>query len=181
MRRLIAFCLLALIFPFASPGQEQADDFYLSVSLTRGERSRDSHSQTTRITLKGQELLYEKRYRGYRSSQSLPIRKSFLLRQEDAEKLKKLVRENDLLTSETIAVADAEGGIRRYFEIALEINLEGKSSSIKISGPRSAAQIRERQIYSKTHALLDAIYKMLAELDHEIVDENRDLIQASGL
>lgn len=180
MRRLIALSLLALLLPFAARGGLQPEDFYLSLSLTRGERSRDSHSQTTRITLKGLELLYEKSYRGYRGARSVPVKKSFRIKQEQAEGLKRLVRENDLLTSDAVALAGAESGVRRYFEIALRINLDGKTSSIEISAPRSATEIREKPAYRKADALVDAVYKILSELDKEIGYENRDLIQASA-
>jgi hypothetical protein len=176
MRRLIVLSLLALLLPLAtdSPG---ADDFSLSVSLTRGERSRDSHSQTTRITLKGRELLYEKSYSGYRGgSRSVPVRKSFTLKEEDLELLKKLVRDNDLLTTDVLALAEAESGIRRYFQFAMRINLDGKKSSIEVSGSREATEIREKQIFRRANALLDALYGILATQDKEIAYENRDLI-----
>jgi hypothetical protein len=176
MRRLIALSLLALLLPLATEGLG-ADDFSLSISLTRGERSRDSHSQTTRITLKGRELLYEKSYSGYRGgARSVPVRKSFTLKEEDLELLKKLVRDSDLLTTDALALAEAEGGIRRYFQIAMRINLDGKKSSIEVSGSREATEIREKQVFRRASALLDALYRILAGQDKEIAYENRDLI-----
>ena len=175
MRRLIALTLLALL-PLAGYSR-RPEDFSLSATVTRGERSRDSHSQTTRITLKGRELIYEKSYSGFRGgAKSAPVKKSFRIKDEDLELLKKLVRDNELLASDALAVEGPEGGVRRYFEIELNINLDGKKSSIEISGPRNAADIREKKIYRKTNALLDALYKLLAEQDKEIGYENRDLI-----
>lgn len=179
-KRLIVLSLLALLLPFAAHGRKP-DDFSLGISLTRGERSRDSHSQTTRITLKGRELLYEKSYSGYRGgARSVPVRKSFRIRNEDVKHLKKLVRDEDLLTSDTLAVAGAGGGIRRYFEIVLNINLDGKKSYIEISAPRNATEIKEKRAYRKSYALLDAVYKILSDLDKEIGYENRDLISGGA-
>lgn len=175
MRRLIALSLLALLLSPAAVGGGQ-DGFSLSISLTRGERSRDSHSQTTRITLRGRELLYEKSYSGRRGPRSLPVSKSFSLRDEDVEHLKRLVRDNDLLMSDNLSAAVGESGVRRYFEIVLDINLDGKKSDIKISGPQSATAIREKQAYRRANALLDGVYKILAEHDKEIGYENRDVI-----
>jgi hypothetical protein len=175
MRLLIAFVLFTLL-PLTVDGR-RADDFSLSISLTRGERSRDSHSQTTRITLKGEEIVYEKSYSGFRGgARSVPVKKSFKLKAEDIESLKKLVRENELLTSDSLLVAGAEGGVRRYFEIALAINLDGKRSAVEIKGPRSAASIKEQKIYQRAYALMEAVYKLLSERDKEIGYENRDLI-----
>jgi hypothetical protein len=176
MGRLIVLSLLTLLIPFAA-GSQGADDFSLNISLTRGERSRDSHSQTTRMTLKGRELLYEKSYSGYRGgARSVPVRKSFTLREEDLELLKKLVRDNDLLTTDALALAEAEGGIRRYFQIAMKINLDGKKSSIEVSGSREAADLKGKQVFQRANALLEAVYRILAGQDKEIAYENRDLI-----
>lgn len=176
MRRLIAFTLLALLLPSATYCRSP-EDFSLSISLTRGERSRDSHSQTTRITLKGLELLYEKSYSGYRGgARSVPVKKSFTIKREDLERLKKLIRDNELLASDSLAVAGAQGGVRRYFAIELNITLDGKKSSVEISGPRSASEIREKKIYLKASALLEAVYGLLVEQDKEIGYEYRDLI-----
>ncbi|MBD0373096.1 MAG: hypothetical protein ICV60_19805 [Pyrinomonadaceae bacterium] len=176
MRRLLALSILALLLPF-STGASVADDFSLNISLTRGERSRDSHSQTTRITLKGRELVYEKSYSGFRGgARSQPVRKSFRISDEEVEGLKKIVRDNDLLTSDRLEVSSEAGGIRRYFELALNINLNGKKSSIEINGSRTAVEIKEKPAYRKAYALLDAVYKILSAQDKEIGYENRDLV-----
>jgi hypothetical protein len=180
MRRLIAFILFTLLLPFAAHGHGP-DDFSLNISLTRSERSRDSHSQTSRITLKGRALVYEKSYSGYRGgARSVPIKKSFKLSDEDVESLKKLVRDENLLASDSLEVPGAGGGVRRYFQIALGINLDGKKSTIEISGPRNATEIKEKPAYRKANALLDAVYKILVEQDKEIGYENRDLISGSA-
>jgi hypothetical protein len=177
MRKLFALTLLALLFPFASEGRERADDFSLSITVTRGERSRDSHSQTTRINLKGRNLSYEKSYAGFRGgARSAPVKKSFRLTEQDVEKLKNIVRDKELLTSELLALASADGGVRGYFEITLGINLDGKSSGIGIRGPRGGAAIREKPLYLRANALLDAVYSILSAQDKEIGYENRDLI-----
>lgn len=180
MRRKISFILLITLLPLAVQARG-ANDFSLSISVTRGERSRDSHSQTTHITLKGRELVYEKSYSGYRGgARSTPVKKSFRITDEDVEQLKKLVRDGNLLTSDKLEVEGAQGGVRRYFEIALNINLDGKKSSVEISGPRSATEIREKKIFKNANALLDAIYKLMVEQDKEIGYENRDLIEGGA-
>ena len=175
MRRLIALSLLALLLPFTAHGRKP-DDFSLSISLTRGERSRDSHSQTTRITLRGRELVYEKSYSGYRGARSVPVRKSFRIKDEDLERLKELVRKGEFPDSYEFAVKDEERGVRRYFALKLDINLDGRKSSIEINGPRNASQIKEKAAYQKANALMEAVYKILGALDKEIGYENRDLI-----
>jgi hypothetical protein len=176
MRRLIALSLLALLLPFTAPAH-RPDDFSLSLSLTRGERSRDSHSQTTRITLKGSELLYEKSYSGFRGgARSVPVKKTFRLRDEDRERLKKLVRDKEFPELYEFSVADEPAGVRRYFELKLNVTLDGKRSSIVVAGPRTSSRFKEQANFQKTDALLDALYTILAQQDKEIGYENRDLI-----
>jgi len=178
MRQLLAVSLLALLLPLAAYAQKP-DDFSFRISLTRGERSRDSHSQTTTITLKGRQLLYEKSYRGARGGARLsPVKKSFTIGSEEVERLKKLVRDKELLSFDRLSVAeDTGGGISRYFGIVLYISLGGRVASIEISGPRRAVEIREKPAYRKVYALLDALYKILAGQDKEIGDEHNDLIE----
>lgn len=177
MRRPIALILLTILLPLAAHARKP-DDFSLSITLTRGERSRDSHSQTTRITLKERELIYEKSYSGFRGgARSAPVKKRFKIRGEDLEQLKKMVRESNLPDSFELSLTNEESGVRRYFELALNLNLDGKKSSIEISGPRNATQIKEKDVYLKTNALVDAVYRLMVEQDKEIGYENRDLIQ----
>jgi hypothetical protein len=176
MRRLIALSLAALLLPFAAPAQRR-DDFSLDISLTRGERSRDSHSQTTRITLKGSELVYEKSYSGFRGgARSSPVRKTFRLKDEERERLKELVRDKEFPAAYEFAVPEEGGGVRRYFELKLNILLGGKKSSLAFAGPRDSSRFKEQAGFRKADALLDAVYTLLAEQDKEIPYENRDLI-----
>jgi hypothetical protein len=156
-----------------------ADDFSLDISLTRGERSRDSHSQTTRITLRGDELLYEKSYRGRGGARTVPVRKSFRIGDEERERLKKLLRESELPVTYKLAEAEAESGLRRYFALILNVSLDGKKSAIDIYGPRNGTRISEQPAYLKAQAVLDGVYKLLSERDREIGYENRELIEES--
>lgn len=180
MRRLVPLIFLTFLLPLLASAQKP-DDFSLSISLTRGERSRDSHSQTTHITLKGTELVYEKSYRGARGARSVPVKKSFQLTGEDLERLKKLVRASELPEVYQSAVAEGESGVRRYFVLVLNTTLDGKKSSIEVSGPRGAVPVgatpfKEIPAYQKANAVIDAVYKLLVERDKEIGYENRDLI-----
>lgn len=178
MRRLVIFTLLILLLPLLAHAQK-ADDFSLDISLVRGERSRDSHSQTTRITLRGSELVYEKSYRGARGARTRPVRKSFNIQSGEREELKKIVRASDLPEAYESAVAEADSGVRRYFELTLITSLGGKKSSIKLYGPRGAAgatPFKDKPAYQKARVVIDAVYKILVGRDKDIGYENRDLI-----
>jgi hypothetical protein len=177
MRRLFALSLATLLLLSLTASARRPDDFSLNITLTRGERSRDSHSQTTRITLRGSELLYEKTYTGFRGgARSAPVKKSFRLSDEERERLKKLVRDRAFPEAYDFSVAEEESGIRRYFELKLNMTLDGKKSVINVSGPRTSSRFKEQENFQKAYALLDAVYTILSARDKEIAYENRDLI-----
>ena len=176
MKRIALSLLLLFVSLMTAYGHRKPDDFSLNISLTRGESSRDSHSETITITVNGSELVYEKRYRGFRASTRTPVRKVFSIKNEDLKRLKTLIIDNNLLSTDALAVAGKTGGVRRYFEITLDITLDGKKGSIKISGPRDASEIKTKSIYKRTDALVEAVYKIIASRSEAIGYENRGLI-----
>jgi hypothetical protein len=176
MKRIALSLLLLFVSLMTAYGHRKQDDFSLHISLTSGESSRDSHAETATITVNGSELVYEKRYRGFRASTRTPVRRVFRIRDEDLKRLKTLIIDNNLLSTDALAVAGKTGGVRRYFEITLDITLDGKKGSIKISGPRDASEIKEKSIYKSAGALVEAAYKIINEQDEAIGYENRGLI-----
>jgi hypothetical protein len=154
----------------ASPAEELS----INVTLTKGESSKDSHSTTTTINLKGDHLTYAQTSRGFRAQQ--PVRKEFKLVQKDLESLKSLVREKNLLDSDTLEVPLQTSGFRTYFSLTLDLSLGDKKSQIKISGPRRTAGIKDKDIYKNASALLELIYTMINEQDKDIGYENRGLV-----
>lgn len=178
--KLFALLILLSLLILPMVDGHKPDDFSLSISLTRGERSRDSNSQTTAINIKGRTLLYEKSYRGYRASKREAVKKSFQIKEADVLRLKSLIRDKGLLVSDSLAVAEEESGVRRYFAITLNINQDGKKSIITISGPSEAAAIKEKKIYQSADALLEAVYEIINEQDAGIGYENRYLINSAS-
>ena len=175
MKKFIPLLLLSLLALSTTLYAQKRDELSLNISLTRGEHSRDSHSQTTKITLQGRELVYEKSSTGFRARE--PVKKSFTVSDEDIAQLKKLIREQNLLVTDTLAVAlEPGGGFRTYFKINVQIELDGQKSAIAISGPRRDSGIKEKNIYRQTNALLEAVYKIINEQDADIGYENRGLV-----
>ena len=175
MKRFIPLLLLSLLVLSTNVDAQKRDELSLNISLTRGEHSRDSHSQTTKILLKGRELVYEKSSTGFRAG--APVKKSFTIKDEDVTQLEKLIGEQNLLVTDTLAVAlEPGGGFRTYFKINVQIELDGQKSAIAISGPRRNAGIKEKTIYRQTDALLEAVYKIINEQDADIGYENRGLV-----
>lgn len=173
MRSLITLILLLLVLQTFAAG-EAADDLYISAVLTRGERSRDSHARTTTIIIEGNKLVYDRTYRGYRANKSTPVHKEYRITGEDIKRLKKVIKEHDLLVSDKLDYPRSGGGFT-YFEIALNLSLGGEKSLIEIAGPTKAAKIREEKLYKNSSVLLKEIFSIINAQDTEIVRED-DLV-----
>jgi hypothetical protein len=174
MRSLIACILIVLTLHVAAESKKPASDLYINVSLTRAERSKDSHSRRTNITVSGDKIVYERVYQGYRRNKIAPVEKEFAIKDEDVRRLENLVIEHNLLTPDSLELPSTGGGLI-YFEILLDVRLGGKKSHIGISGPSKAAGIKDQRLYKDSRALLEEIFRIISAQDDEISYEN-DLV-----
>lgn len=166
MKKLVILALLAVSLPALASGRAR-DDFTLTLSLTMGERSRDSHAQTTLFRLTGNTLVYEQTYSGYGAGNRAPIRKEFQLRGGEISRLKSLVKEKNLLGSGGLNFTPAAGQ-STYFEMNIRVTLKGIIATQELSGPRGAANIKDERVYQKSVALLRELYRLVNLRDKEI-------------
>jgi hypothetical protein len=171
MRSFIASILLILTLTLAAQSTPPSD-LYLTVSLTKTEKSRDSNSRQTKISVNGERIIYERVYRGYRRNKLEPVHKEFAIKEEEVKRLEKLVRDGNLLTSDSL---QSKGTGFVYFEISLDARLDGKQSHVEISGPSKAVGIKDQKLYRNTRALLEEIFRILNARDEEISYEE-DLV-----
>jgi hypothetical protein len=167
MRKLLLVALLICLC--ASPlYARRTDDLYVSITLTRGERSRDSGGKTIKITLAQDRIVYERTYYGMAGGRQKPVRKEFKLEDEDKRRLIELIRARKLLLTDSINYPLADSGIRRYFKIFVQLKLNAKKGEISIEGPTNAVKIKEQKLYQDSNALIEEIYKIIHRLDEEI-------------
>jgi hypothetical protein len=170
-------------FKFAQPAtatRAPASDLYISVSLTKMERSRDSNSRKTTITVSGNKIVYERIYRGAGSKRIEPVRKEFKITDEELKRLGKVVADHDLLTSGSLEYPHTGGGFLS-FEISLDVRFDGKQSSIVMSGPSKAAGVSDEKLYKNSKALLEEIFRILTAQDEEIRYEDDLVIQTRAV
>lgn len=151
--------LAFVMLPFPSHAAPK-NDFTLSLTLTMGERSRDSHAETTLIRLAGNTLTYEQTYSGYGASRREPVSKEFKLKGGEIEGLKNLIKEQNLLGSGALAFAPAAGQ-HTYFELDIKITLKGIIATQELSAPRRVANVKEEKVYQKSTALLRELYRLI--------------------
>jgi hypothetical protein len=166
MKRVVILALLVFALPAVAFGATK-DDFTLSLSLKTGERSRDSHAQTTIIRLAGDNLVYEETYSGYGASKREPVRKEFKLKGNEIARLKSLIKEKNLLGSGVLNFKPAAGQ-STYFEMSIKITLKGIIATQELSGPRDAANIKAERVYWKSVALLQELHRLISSRDAEI-------------
>lgn len=143
------------------------DALLASVRLTTGERSKDSNSETTTITVERDAIVWEQTFGGSSRMRPAPPRKIFKLSRADKEKLRKLITANNLLVTNAIELPLPSANYR-YFEIAVDLTLDGKKGSIKISGQRTAAQVKEEKLYQSTLSLLEELYRIMNRQDKSV-------------
>lgn len=172
MRKLLLLPALLICLFCASPSlSRQTDDLYLSITMTRGERSRDSGGSTTTITLAQDQIVYEITYSGMVRARRKPVHKEFKLGVEEKGRLIELIRARKLLVEDTIKYPLANSGLIRYFKISVRLKLNGRTGAITIEGPRDAVKIKDQKLYQNSKALIEEVYKIINLLDEEITYE----------
>lgn len=169
MRRVVTLALLLCSLSIFADGRAK-DDFTISLKLTTGERSRDSHATTTTIRLTGNNLVYERTYSGARASRREPVRLEFKLSGDEISRLKSLVKEQNLLGSGVLKFEPAAGQFN-YFELNIEVTLKGIIATQELSSPRNAANLKQERVYLKSVALLQEIYRIIKLRNKEIIYE----------
>jgi hypothetical protein len=167
MKKLLVLTLLMCAAPVIAVGNG-ADALYIKVTLVTGERSRDSNSSTTTITITGSALTYEKTFHG-RGGSRTPERKEFKLKNADKAKLTALITNHNLLRTEQIEREENSSGIRRYFSLSVETSINHRKGFIHIKGPKDATDIKDEKLYKDALPLVEEIYRMLHSADKTIV------------
>lgn len=169
MKKFVALALLLCACPLLARGND-ADAFSLQIKITGGERSKDSHSSTIVLTLAGQKLIYRTVYGGKLAGRAVAPRE-FKLTSEDQKKLIKLLKDKNLLVTETIEREQEASGIYRYFEVSVKAVVDGREGFIQIKGSRKDAALKEEKLYKDAVALVEAVYEIIHRADEDIVYE----------
>ena len=170
MKTLLALVILLLTSSLVVAGERSAG-LYISVSLTRGERGRDSNSRQTTITVEGSKVVYEVRYGGYRANKREPIHREYQATGEEINGLQRIIKERNLLVSDSLEYP-AEQGPHSYFEITLSLRSGKRESRIEISGPTRAVKIKDEKLYQSSNALIKELFRIINARDKDVIYED---------
>ena len=165
---LIVTCAcLFLVACHCSVSGKGTDELLVNVRLTTGERSKDSGSQTTTITVERDAIVWEQTFSGSSRRRPAPARKAFKLSPADKRKLVELIRAHSLLVADSIELPRAASNYR-YFDVSVDLTLDGKQGAISISGMRNAVKVREESLYQHTLALVKELYRIMNGQDKSV-------------
>ena len=170
MKKLVTLTLLLCAIPLFARG-DKADALYLQMTMTSGERSKDSNSATTEITINGQTLVYKKTYGGRSRGRMPEEMKEFKLKAEDQRNLIRLIKDRNLLRTDSIEREQDVSGMYLYFELSVKSILNKSTGSIYLKGSRKATALKEEKLYKDAVALIQAIYAIIHRTDKAIVHE----------
>lgn len=90
----------------------------------------------------------------------VPVHKNFLLTDEEVLKLKRFVREKNLLVSGSSEYPAGNPPFVLY-TLNAKVRLDGKQSQIKASGPSNSDALRNDKLYKKANALFEELMSIL--------------------
>ena len=150
-----------LIVTCAGPASGRgADELLVRVRLTTGERSKDSGSQTTTITVERDAIVLARTYGGSSRRRPDPPRRAYRLSPAEKRKLLDLIKSKDLLVTDSLALPLPSSNYQ-YFEVAVELTAGGRKGAINISGPRTAAGVKDKRLYQSTLTLIEELYRIM--------------------
>jgi hypothetical protein len=152
----LAFLLCVVSAPVLG---RKAGGFYVSISETRREHSRDSYSISKTITISGNALLYEESGR-----HSKQVHKEYELTNQEIVKLRQLISERNLLISRSVEYPEATGP-HTSIVLSLELKLNRKRSLIRISGSINSKELENDRVYKNAAAFLEEIIHMIQAKD----------------
>ena len=170
-----ALAILALLFftcfvPVPVPASaKETGKLHVRVDLTKGERSRDSSSQTTTITVLANTILWEQTYGG-RRGRTPPLRKEYKLSAADRRKLVKLIESRNLFVTDSISLPPDRSTFE-YFAVSLDLSLDGRKGAVSIAGPRTAAKFEQETRYQDLIALVKEVHRIINRQDKTIFYE----------
>ena len=168
-----ALKILALLFctcfaPVPASAKETGK-LHVRVELTKGERSRDSSSQTTTITVLADAILWEQTYGG-RRGRTPPLRKEYKLSAADKRKLVKVIESKNLFVTDSITLPP-DRSTYEYFAVSLDLSLDGRKGAVSIAGPRTAGRVEQETRYQDLIALVKELHRIINRQDKTIFYE----------
>ena len=162
-----AICLLLILFTTATAALSRTDeDLELSLTLIRGERSKDSHSTTQKVRISGNQATFDLSFGGRRGPHQKPLQRTITLTKVDLKVIRQRLEEHTWLPEEKGEFLRT--GAQTYFSIAIGFGQGIVSSNILLTGTPGHPDIKTDEKYKYVNRLVTEIFRILHEHDRDI-------------
>ncbi|MEO6393850.1 MAG: hypothetical protein ABIP75_18500 [Pyrinomonadaceae bacterium] len=160
-------CLLAILFALFPVALGRPDKkFELSLTLIRGERSKDTHSTTQMVRISGDQATFDLTYHGRRGPNQKPVQRTVTLTKADLKSIEKLLGQHTWFPDESCEFVRA--GAMTYFSIGIGVGSGEKASNILLTGTPGHPEIKANKKYQYANLLVTEIFRILHEHDSDI-------------
>lgn len=165
MKPLLLFALSVFLL---SPVVARAgDDLQLTITLTRGEHSKDSSETVRKVIINGQDAVFEISYSGRPNPANQPVRKSVSLTADEIKGIKKLLDQRRIQGTEKRNFGGPD--TVNYFSITITKGSGSKEASLLIMGMPLHPMVRGDAAFRYADQLIVELFRILHEHDPEIV------------
>lgn len=166
MKTIIAIAILLCSFQLSVAGADK-EQLTLEITMTTGERSRDSSSTKTTIAIAEKTLDYKVTYGG-RNRGREPKHQEFKLNSADQKQLLDLIKAKNILITESVKHPVPESGPYTYFYLSVSAAINETKGMISVRGSRKDAEIGKTELYKNASAVVEAVFEIIRRTDKNI-------------
>lgn len=141
----------------------------MTITFTKGERSKDSSSTIITIILNGNQLNYTENRSGKYGSKNMvkplrPINKTFALADEDIKSINDLIRQKQF-HEKSDAIEREINSPSSYFNWTLTVNFNNKETTNKIAAKRNDTEIQDSSLYKNADEFMRELFAVIKKYD----------------
>jgi hypothetical protein len=132
-----------------------ADAFLVKISLTEGEKSKDSWTSETNINIDGSQFTYTKTYSGGRKQNS-DVSKTCVLTDDQVANIQSLLKDKNLLVSDKLIDDETKyKSFERFVNLSMTIAFAEKLAKFNVNG--DVANLKDKDLYKNCYELINLI------------------------
>lgn len=146
--------LFLSLFLFCS--STYADAFIIKISLTEGEKSKDSWTSETVISIDGSQIGYSKTYTGSAIGRNTDVTKTCTLTSDQVAQIQSLLKDKNLLKSDSLTDDESKyKSFERFINLSMTIAFAEKLAKINVNG--DVSNLKDKDLYKNCYELINLI------------------------
>ncbi len=139
-----------------------AQDFSVTVSYLRGEKSKDSHSSSEKISITGSSVAYSVKYSGRRGKNDVNMDKVCEFTEQNIKNIKETIIKKELNVNDSLFDETSKyKSLEFYTNISIAIQMDGQEYKIRING--DTQQLAHEQLYKNSVYFIMLLKKMVID------------------